>query len=508
MKKTILITLLLFLLFTSSCGTEDNIGTKTQEPVIEHTDEPSTPTPVSKTPTPTVSKETEVPKTKTPEDTPNATPEPTKTPQETTPKPTSTPPPTPYVDNTLTVDIGVFTFRNELGMKDGLYTIGKDFGMLLEEKGEHEFNKYILTYTATDYLKGYIHYSLGRTSHVEEFFLEPGTNKDFSSLVDGFFNNQKGTKIKKIVLNSIKGSSASFKLVDFKVEIVSVPVQVVYLENDYHKVGIDLLWGGAINYIKDKTSKDGQLDNLLNRADTGRLVQQSYYGTMDPPYVKGEFMGNEWPYNPVQGGDKGNNSSKIVDFKIYKEYIYIKCRPLDWGHINTPTFSYMENEYRLQGKTIVVNNRFVDFSGYKAKPRHQELPAFYVISYLHTFVFYNGAKPWENDTLTYKRNLDFWGGNPDAYFNVRQGNTETWCAWVDSNDYGIGLFTPNVEILLAGRFGYNGSKDPGNSATNYVAPLRTFEMKSFEPFEYTYYITTGKIETIRQTFQTVFMAKS
>ena len=46
-------------------------------------------------------------------------------------------------------------------------------------------------------------------------------------------------------------------------------------------------------------------------------------------------------------------------------------------------------------------------------------------------------------------------------FNVRQGNTETWCAWVDSNDYGIGLFTPNVEILLVGRFGYNGSKDPG-----------------------------------------------
>ena len=113
--------------------------------------------------------------------------------------------------------------------------------------------------------------------------------------MDGFFNNQKGTKIKKIVLNSIKGSSASFKLVDFKVEIVSVPVQVVYLENDYHKVGIDLLWGGAINYIKDKTSKDGQLDYLLNRADTGRLVQQSYYGTMDPPYVKGELMGNEWP---------------------------------------------------------------------------------------------------------------------------------------------------------------------------------------------------------------------
>jgi hypothetical protein len=494
MKKTIIFTLFLFLIFTASCGIGDNIGVKTQDPVIE-------------TPTPTESKVTEVPLTETPEETPPPTPEPTKTPQKTTPKPTSTPSPTPHIDNTLAVDIGVFTFNNELGVKDGMYTIGEDFEMLLEEKEEHEFNKYIIKYTSTDYLKGYIHYSLGRTSHLEEFFLEPGTNKEFSSLVDGFFNNQKGAKIKKIALNSIKGSSANFKLVDFKVDIVSVPATVVYLENDYHQVGIDLLWGGAINYIKDKTNKDGSLDNLLNRADTGRLVQQSYYGTMNPPYVKGEFMGNDWPYNPVQGGDKGNNSSKIVDFEIYKEYIYIKCRPLDWGHINSPTFSYMENEYRLEENAIVVKNRFVDFSGYKANARHQELPAFYVISYLDTFVYYNGTKPWTDDTLTYKHDLEFWGGNSNAYFNVRKGNTETWCAWVDSSDYGIGLFTPNVEILLAGRFSYNGSKDPKNSATNYVAPLRTFEMKSFEPFEYSYYIVTGKVNDIREAFRGTFIEK-
>jgi hypothetical protein len=261
MKKTIIFTLFLFLIFTASCGIGDNIGVKTQDPVIE-------------TPTPTESKVTEVPLTETPEETPPPTPEPTKTPQKTTPKPTSTPSPTPHIDNTLAVDIGVFTFNNELGMKDGMYTIGEDFEMLLEEKEEHEFNKYIIKYTSTDYLKGYIHYSLGRTSHLEEFFLEPGTNKEFSSLVDGFFNNQKGAKIKKIALNSIKGSSANFKLVDFKADIVSVPATVVYLENDYHKVGIDLLWGGAINYIKDKTNKDGSLDNLLNRADKAEEYRQ------------------------------------------------------------------------------------------------------------------------------------------------------------------------------------------------------------------------------------------
>ena len=166
MKKTIIFTLFLFLIFTASCGIGDNIGVKTQDPVIE-------------TPTPTESKVTEVPLTETPEETPPPTPEPTKTPQKTTPKPTSTPSPTPHIDNTLAVDIGVFTFNNELGVKDGMYTIGEDFEMLLEEKEEHEFNKYIIKYTSTDYLKGYIHYSLGRTSHLEEFFWSLELTKSF-----------------------------------------------------------------------------------------------------------------------------------------------------------------------------------------------------------------------------------------------------------------------------------------------------------------------------------------
>ncbi len=161
----------------------------------------------------------------------------------------------------------------------------------------------------------------------------------------------------------------------------------------------------------------------------------------------------------------------------------------------------MENEYKLDGNGIFVYNRFVDFSGYKAKARHQELPAFYVISYLEKFVFYNGTKPWTNDTLTVKPDLPFWGGNSDCYFNICNGNTETWCAWVDSADFGIGLYVPETQqILLAGRHSYNGSKDPANGATNYVAPLRTFELKSFSPFEYSYIISSGKLDDIRETF--------
>ena len=86
-------------------------------------------------------------------------------------------------------------------------------------------------------------------------------------------------------------------------------------------------------------------------------------------------------------------------------------------------------------------------------------------------------------------------------FTVRDGNTETWCAWVDDSDYGVGLFTPGAEILLAGRFEFNGSASAEDNATNYVAPLRTFALEYGEPFSYTYYLTAGSLDEIRQTFR-------
>jgi hypothetical protein len=158
----------------------------------------------------------------------------------------------------------------------------------------------------------------------------------------------------------------------------------------------------------------------------------------------------------------------------------------------------MENTYTIADGHIEVSNRFTDFSGYTHNNSHQELPAFYTISYLSDFVFYDGTKPWTGDALTVKKDLKFWAGNSDAYFNVK--SKENWCAWVAPNGYGVGVYTPIAEILLAGRHEYNGSKDAHNNATNYVAPLITYRHKTFETFEYTYYITTGSTEEIRAKF--------
>ncbi|MBQ8827840.1 MAG: hypothetical protein IJZ90_01700 [Clostridia bacterium] len=402
--------------------------------------------------------------------------------------------------SSVSVSTSGYTSKDSSGQyafKSGLtYTISSPQNVL--------FNRYSLVYTASSSIKGTIYYTIGSSSYSEAFYLEAGYNKTFSSLIDSYLNKKTGTKISKLVFESIETTSATLNLHALNTKNYTVQSQnTVYLSNSRFKLGVSLAWGGGLNYLEDKKDNDSTVTNMLNCHDTGRLVQQSYYGTTEYPYVCGSYNGTTWGYNPVQGGDVNGNKSKLVDFSISGNTIYVKCRPLDWAKNNTYTYSYMENVYTIYDDYISVDNRFIDFSNYyHGSARDQELPAFYTISYLDKFTFYNGNKPWTNGSLITKSNLAFWGGNGDAYFDMTPGNTETWCAWTSSEKgYGIGLYTPGITTLLAGRFEYNGSKSSMDNATNYVAPLIQTSMKNFEAFEYSYFITTGTVSQMRSVFK-------
>lgn len=164
------------------------------------------------------------------------------------------------------------------------------------------------------------------------------------------------------------------------------------------------------------------------------------------------------------------------------------------------------HSYRVEGGEIREDNRFIDFSGYPHNRRQQEVPAFYTVSYFSDFVFYYGNSPWTGDTLTVKRDLPFWAGdNPDPYFRLK--NNENWCAWVTPTGYALGLYSPLADVLVAGRYLYNGSKSPANAATSYVAPLLSHQLEFCKPYTYSYYLTTGTVESVRSTFETIHRGK-
>lgn len=389
------------------------------------------------------------------------------------------------------------------------------------------FNYYGIAYTSDSYIKGKITYSAEVKEKTEAFYLEPSTDGEFYSFIDNSLDKTKACAVKSLSFEPLEEGKACFELKGLSVFNREIPDKEIYIENERVKIGVDLLWGGALSYLEDLDSKVQSVKhgdtvyvdsdaakrygetslsdsvNLINRNDTGRLVQQSYYGTVsDERYEAEYYNGNLWNYNPVQGGNQYNENSKIVDLKIEDNLLYIKCQPLDWAkkaeHI-TP--SYMEAWYTLENGVVRVSCRFVDFSGYSPTVRTQEIPAFYCVEPLNNFVYYAGNKPWTGDTLTYEKDLIFW---PDAgYPNFT--SSECWAAFTGEFDdsFGIGVFVPGEATFLTGVYERDktATADPsGEAPTSYIAVTKDMEFKSFEPFTYEYFITTGTVDEIRTSF--------
>lgn len=463
-----------------------------------------------------------------------------------------------------------------------------------------DFNYYTLTYYSDAYVKGIITYGDGET---EEFFLEPSTNfssanGEFSSYIDGYLQKVINAKSETVSVNSITRNgikSISFTLLDNKTgtfdlltvnttkKSVNTNETTKYFNNDKYKVGIDILNGGVVTYLEVLNSNivarvynttdaygnattmtrvdyadklpggyisENKNVNLINYYDNGRELQQSYYGTGEKPYEQGYYNRADWNYNPVQAGNVINEASKVIDYEITDEYIYIKARPLDWAKWSDDfanksssdaydpiygdeyiTDTYVEAKYVFEDGLVKTYCRMVDYSGYPSAQTTQELPAFYTIEPLNHYVYNDVSEDeaWKTKNLKYDEEPEFWGiaqSYRDAHypngFSANTDCTEHWAAFTASEDadsFGIGLYSPEVTNFYYGvypqkyaetaDFGQTNTLNYRHAQTNnpaveddssYIAPIgvRTFE--SFKPSEYAFYISTGTVDQIRNSF--------
>lgn len=385
------------------------------------------------------------------------------------------------------------------------------------------FNYYGVAYSSDAYLKGEITYGRGKKTVSEEFFLEPSENGEFFSFIDGVLDNKKANKIYSVSLAPLNKDEAEISVFGIATFNRSVPEREVFIENGKVKIGVDLLWGGALSYLEDLDSDveavkvDGKIKidsnaserygkkalsknvNLINRFDPGRLVQQSYYGTHGTPedgYVGGIFMDNKWNYNPVQGGNQFGESSKIVDVRADGETLYIKCRPLDWAlPAENITPSYMEATYTLVGSRVDASCRFVDYSGYTPYYTSQEIPAFYCSEPLNRFVYCP-----DGENIAVEPKLIFW---PDAGY-PKFNSVENWAGFIGEFDdsFGIGVYVEGETQFLAGVFDRENTtaKDPSKDAsTSYIAVIKFITFESYKPFSYNFSLATGNTQEIRET---------
>lgn len=277
--------------------------------------------------------------------------------------------------------------------------------------------------------------------------------------------------------------------------------QRIFLRSNSLLVRQDLTRGGAICFIADISTKE----NIVNIADEGRYIQQSYYaGRRVDRRAEGQGAAwSPWNWNPIQVGDYMRNRARILEAKASGSQSYIKCVPMLWDMNNRPAEAVMEQWTRVDGNTIYVKNRITcsrtdDIYG-EGVMCDQEIPAVYPISKLKNLYTYNGSAPFTGDKLsqlTVNQLImsEGGGGAWGRYSDI----TEQWMAFVNDKLWGMAVYSPTATSFLAGRSDSNTQGGPTSPSTSYIAPLRREALMKNSVMEYEYALIIDNLDNIRK----------
>ncbi|MDR0680775.1 MAG: T9SS type A sorting domain-containing protein [Dysgonamonadaceae bacterium] len=271
------------------------------------------------------------------------------------------------------------------------------------------------------------------------------------------------------------------------------------IQNEKLRLIQDTARGGAISYI----SLAGSERNLVNNADEGRYIQQSYYAgnSVDRQEEGQSPHWSPWTWNPIQCGDYARNRAQILETRQTADSTYVKCIPMQWDMDGMYAEAEMEQWTSLDGNVVSVRCRLTcrrtdDIYGENI-PRDQEIPAVYPISALNNLYSYFGDAPFTGaaivNTEVIQLESGFWGR-----YTPGNGNfpSEKWMAFVDDNGWGLGVYSPQATEFLAGRSGYAGGEST-SFWTGYIAPLRVEALMKNSVTEYSYYLVVGTLDEIR-----------
>ncbi len=180
--------------------------------------------------------------------------------------------------------------------------------------------------------------------------------------------------------------------------------ELLTIDNGSVKVGIDRAKGGAITWL----SWPAYPKNMVNIADPGRLIQQSYYaGLRLDRQADGQSKSwSPWSWNPIQGGGvsswaRVNTFERRADNSLYAETV-----PKLWDMPNEEAAALMRQWTGFEPAmpdVVVVRCEFIaqrenaDRWG-PAKLSPQEIPACYFTRNFSTIKSYLGEGQWRTES--------------------------------------------------------------------------------------------------------------
>lgn len=264
------------------------------------------------------------------------------------------------------------------------------------------------------------------------------------------------------------------------------PGDHLFLDTGTVKVGLDRAKGASITWL----SWAAHPRNIVNHADPGRLVQQSYYAgrSLDRKADGQNPSWSPWPWNPIQGGGVGSwarvtQLKRLDDGTVFGETI-----PKLWDMPDEEAEAVLRQWSALEPdmpNVVALRCEFVsrrqenDRWG-AARPSPQEIPACYFSRKFDRFRSYVGDGKWREETQP-----------PGPPWGKAEPPRKAMACF-DPNGQGVAIFSPAAtQPWNFGPHGAGASDDPAVGPCVHIAPLDRVSMGPRTTYRYRYWLIVG-----------------
>lgn len=261
---------------------------------------------------------------------------------------------------------------------------------------------------------------------------------------------------------------------------------LLLLENGAVKVGIDRAKGGAITWLSWKSYPQ----NMVNVADPGRLIQQSYYaGLRLDRQAEGQSKSwSPWSWNPIQGGGV-SSWARVTHFERRPDgTLFAETVPKLWDMPNEEAAALMRQWTAFEPgmpDVVVVRCEFVarradgDRWG-SAKLSPQEIPACYFTRNFGTMKSYLGDGAWRTES---QPPGPPWGKTRPPRHAM---------AFFAPNGQGVAVFSPSAtQPWNFGPHGRGASDQSTAGPCMHVAPIDRVLLGPRSTYRYRYWLVVG-----------------